>query len=359
MGKDATLQFDSFEPLENQTLDSAPVKDRVIGTVGNVAHNVKEKANLAIEGVKEKAHDAAETIKWQAGEVREGLHRRLSVDHSAVIVAPELSPIPEEPPTPLRKDGSVASAAAETPSPLPRSEDFNNISPVERPRTTDLPQTTDLPHEKIAVISGMQVEEGSARPPITFYEKLSAAQRAWEESAHNARLKIDATLEKQFGGHADKIQAELEKARVGAISGTARIAELLQAKFRQAATLMREPRQPAPTFVPDATRQSGVLPLTPHPSAIGAQAVGGVSGPPEIKQPLDVIPHSLRADADADLENQLGEEKAMRNLARGESMRDRSVSESARVAQLFQDKLGKVASTLRDQQQHGLPPVYR
>lgn len=351
MGKDASLQTQPFEPLESQALDSrALAKDRVVGTVGNVVHNARDNANIALEVAKEKAHDAAETVKWQAGEVREGLHRRLSVDHSAVTSVPELSPIPEEPPTPIpmASEGSTTAPAETTPS-LP--EEFNKLQPLEMPRVTDASQTTDMPHEKIAVIPmvAMHVDEGAVRPAPTFYDKILATQRTWEESAHKARLKIDATLEKQFGNHADKIQAEMEKARVGAIAGTARIAEFLQGKLRKPATLAREqpPRQPE------------LPPLTPRPPMVGEQRASGRRPSMEIKQSLDVIPHSLRVDIDDDFEKHLEEEKAMRNLAEGQTMRDRSVSETARVAQLFEDRLGKVASALREQQERGSVPVYR
>jgi hypothetical protein len=328
MGKDASSRenYERLEPLE------VVPKDGVADSIGNVAHNAKENAHSALDIVKEKAHDAAETIKWKAGEMRDGLQKSLSLEHIAGVVVPSLSPIAKEP---------VALSSSPIPKDLfviverPDAAGEIMVDPDQLKMEDDLAEARahDLPHEKAAIIciEPMAIEEIKETPAPTpapsIYERALEAQLALEDVGHNTRLQIENVLETQFGGHAEKIQAELEKARVSAIAGTAHLAELLQGQFRKASTYLRERRSVDTSIITPAI----VTEPMEQNDTVGTQI------PSENKQPVaDVTQAAIEID-------------------RAVPMKERA----AHVTELLQEKFGKVASTLRDQEQHGIAPVYR
>lgn len=313
MGRDVSVQAIPFEGSE--AYEPAASKDNLRDVVGNVAHNIQEKTHTTVEVIKEKAHDAAETIKWQAGEIRDGVSRRMSTDKGV----PPMPLIPEEPVlvamTPIAKDPFVGEAPLKAEQDLPREKNaVINVNPV-------------VP---------MDVEQNIERPSVTFWDRAFQAKLALEEKAHNMRLRMDDAIKYQLGPKADVVQEEVEKARVSAIAGTAYMAELLQGQFRKASLLLRN-RQPAPV-VPVAP----VVDPSQLPSTIMEQKLEVDTSEPTNTEPI-------KSNGN---DNSSWSEKV-------EHMKEGTITESAYVADLLQEQFGKLAVTLREQQQSGIAPAYR
>lgn len=360
MGRDASVHAIPYEGSE--AFEPAVSKESVKDVVGHVAHNIKGKTHDVVEIVKEKAHDAAETIKWQASEVRHEVSRRMSLDNGV------LPAIPEEPVlipmTPIAKDPFVMverdiTGAVAPPLP-PRPQEYKRRASQDV--ALDMEREGDFPREKDSVLISnpvvtMHIDQGVERPAITFWDRASQAQLALEEAAHNMRLKVDGALQYQFGGQADKIQEEFEKTRVSAIAGTAHLAELLQIQFRKASLMLRNQPQPAVTVpvapiatVPIAPK---LPPLTPRPLMVGESKRAGST---ESKLPIRTVETMQPIEDSVRLEIGI-EDKPL--SGRTEKLKETAISNTVYLADMIQEQFGNIASTLREQQQQGIAPVFR
>jgi len=187
-----------------------------------------------------------------------------------------------------------------------------------------------------------------------FKEKIMETKNSLEESAHNARLRVDAALEKKFGYQAEKIQTEIEKARLSAISDTARVAELLQAQFGHCASDLRDQQQQkTQPFVGD--HKADVLPEGASPALIGENVVA--QRVLDAHEGLEDTGHKARVKIDNALERQFGGQVEKLKLE-GEKARDSAIDETARTAELLQGKCGECAASFREQLQQGVTPNY-
>jgi hypothetical protein len=192
-----------------------------------------------------------------------------------------------------------------------------------------------------------------------FKARIVERRNSLEESAHNARLKVDAALEAKFGDQAEKIQTEIEKARLSAISDTARIAERLHEQLGRCALDLRTQQQEMMiTADPllnqnDATVSQERDPIVVAPTGdnIVAQRVL------EAHQGLEETAHLVREKIDHALEKKFGNQ-AEQILSETEKAREAAIDETARAAEKLEETFGKCAASFREQLQTGITPAY-
>jgi len=184
-----------------------------------------------------------------------------------------------------------------------------------------------------------------------------------EESGHQARLRIDAALEKKFGAQAEKIQAEIEKARLSAISDTARIAELLQVQVGQCASELRTQQQAIMITVDPLLNPNPFVDAKddlPEVVAVQPELVGDnivAQRALDAQQGLEENAHAVREKIDGALERKFGNRVEKLQLE-AERAREGAIDETARAAELVQQQLGKCASSFREQLVSGVAPTY-
>jgi hypothetical protein len=150
-------------------------------------------------------------------------------------------------------------------------------------------------------------------------DKAGDVQDLLAETGHNARVKIDDALERNFGATAERIQAQGEKARLSAVEDTARGAELVQAQFGGAASSLKDQER-------TELQKTEAQKLQQYHS--------GAKGP-----------------LDNTLDSQFG------NIAHefeveGQKTKESAIHDTARFAELIGDEFGNAASSLRDQQRN-------
>lgn len=194
--------------------------------------------------------------------------------------------------------------------------------------------------------------------------KLIERRNSLEEAGHAARLKIDAALERKFGVQAEIIQEEIEKARLSAISDTARIAELLQVQVKHCASELRNQQQEImltadPVLDQNPFMDYKEIPLAEDKGAIQPEGENVVAqGIIEAQQGLEENAHHVREKIDGALEKKFGN-KVEKLQIEAERAREGAIDETARAAELIQQELGKCASSFREQLQSGIVPNYR
>jgi len=194
--------------------------------------------------------------------------------------------------------------------------------------------------------------------------KLIERRNSLEESGHAARLKIDAALERKFGLQAEKIQTEIEKARLSAISDTARIAELMQAQVGYCASELRSQQQeimltadPLLDQNPFMDHKEATLPENDvvKPEPVGENIVAQRAL--DAQEGLEQNAHAAREKIDDALEKKFGS-RVEKLQIEAERAREGAIDETARAAELIQQQLGKCVVSFRDQLQSGLVPNY-
>ena len=194
--------------------------------------------------------------------------------------------------------------------------------------------------------------------------KLIERRNSLEESGHAARLKIDAALERKFGLQAEKIQTEIEKARLNAISDTARIAELLQAQVGYCASELRNQQQEIMLTADPLLDQNPFMDhkdATPENDEVKPELVGEnivAQRALDTQEGLEQNAHAVREKIDDALEKKFGS-RVEKLQIEAERAREGAIDETARAAELIQQELGKCPSSFREQLQNGLVPNYR
>jgi len=249
-------------------------------------------------------------------------------------------------------------AAASAPPELERREGI--IRPIEEKKAEIPEDATHKRQEAISVPAGtkpmtaMEIESNKEGEKLPFKERLFQCKNSMEESANNVRLRMDAALEKQFGLQAEKIQTELEKARLSAISDSVRVAELLQGHMGQCATDLREQQR---TLKPIDIKEN----LPENKIDVPAEPVEGdniiAQRALDTHQGLKEAGHHAREKLDGALERQFGE-KAHKLQIEGEKARESAINDTAHVAELLQGQFGKAASSFREQLTTGVTPNY-
>jgi len=191
--------------------------------------------------------------------------------------------------------------------------------------------------------------------PETFGEKFKAKLRerrnSLEEVGHNARLKMDAALERKFGCQAEKIQTELERARLTVISDAARMADMLQEHFSRCATDLKTQQQEAQIPKVELLDEKEI----PQALLLGENVVAQKSL--ELQRSLQTSGHVVREKMDATIETKLGP-KAAPFLQAGERLKAMAMEDTVETAEQIREQLTMAASSLREQLVHGTTPNY-
>jgi len=189
--------------------------------------------------------------------------------------------------------------------------------------------------------------------------KLLERRNSLEEAGHNARVKIDAALEKKFGYQAEKIQTEFEKARLSAINDTAHIAELLQQQLRHGAADLREQQQArmvtADPLLADEKEPAHVHEPSGSLPFIGENVVAQRFL--DLEHNLEYTGCLAREKIDTALERKFGP-KVEEILLETEKAKDLAIDETARAVETLEVQVGKCVSSFRDQLVHGPTPNY-
>jgi hypothetical protein len=191
--------------------------------------------------------------------------------------------------------------------------------------------------------------------PETFGERFKAKLRerrnSLEEVGHNARLKVDAALEKKFGYQAEKIQTELERARLTVISDAARMADMLHEHFGHVASDLKTQQQEAKIPKVELLEEKEI----PQALLLGENIVAQRSL--ELQRSLQASGHIAREKLDATIESKLGS-KAAPFLQAGERVKAMAMDDTVETAEQIREQLGMAASSLREQLVHGVTPNY-
>jgi len=157
-------------------------------------------------------------------------------------------------------------------------------------------------------------------------EKAVEARGSLVETGHNARVKIDETLERNFGATAEKLQSEGEKAKETALEATARSSELVKEHLGNAASSLREQERT------ELQKTEAEKMQQYHSSAVG---------------PLDnTLERNFGGIVD---EAQLEAQKA----------KESAIHETAKAVETVEDKVGTIASSLRQQQENSAENLSR
>jgi len=189
--------------------------------------------------------------------------------------------------------------------------------------------------------------------------KLLERRNSLEEAGHNARVKIDAALEKKFGYQAEKIQTEFEKARLSAINDTARVAELLQQQLKHGAADLREQQQArmitADPLLADEKEPAHIHDTSGSLPFIGENAVAQRFL--DLEHNLEYTGCLAREKIDSALERKFGP-RVEEILLETEKAKDLAIDETARAVETLEVQLGKCVSSFRDQLVNGPTPNY-
>lgn len=148
-------------------------------------------------------------------------------------------------------------------------------------------------------------------------ETAATTQEKLAETGHNARVKLDDTLDRNFGGTAEKIHAEGHKVKQNALEDTARGAELVQEQLGIAAASLKDQEK-------TEGQKTDVEKLQQYHSSSD--------------KPLDNA-----------LDRRFGN-TADQVIVEGQKAKEGAIHETAHAAELLEEQVGKVASALRDQQ---------
>jgi hypothetical protein len=166
---------------------------------------------------------------------------------------------------------------------------------------------------------GHRAKETARQAVEVVGEKAAEARESLAETGHNARVKIDETLERNFGPTAEKVQLEGEKAKETAIEAVAQGSELVKAHLGDAASSLREQERT------ELQKTEAEKMQQYHSSAVG---------------PLDnTLERNFGGIVD---EAQLEAQKA----------KESAIHETAKAVETVEDKVGAIASSLREQQRN-------
>jgi len=148
-------------------------------------------------------------------------------------------------------------------------------------------------------------------------DKAVGAQEALAETGHHAREKIEGSLERNFGGTAEKIHAEGTRIKESALEDTAHTVELVREQLGIAAESLKDQER-------TEAQKSEAEKLQQYHSST--------------ERPLDrTVDHKLGHAAD-------------RVLAEGQRAKEGAIHETAHIAELLEQQAGNLATALRDQQ---------
>jgi hypothetical protein len=259
--------------------------------------------------VKETAHNAAEVIK----SVFPGPNR----ENTVVVGGDRIVEV---------KTHSLEEAVMHMPTAGQEGEHSRTVkTQSDTAHTWEQQHEGGLGHRAKETVRGAAEAVGEKAVAVTevIKEKAAGVQESLAETGHNARVKIDEALERNFGGTAEKVQVEGEKARQECIDGTARGAELVQAQLGDAASSLREQER---------TEQQKT--------------------DAEILQQYHSTPEGRIENA---LDKNFGKIAQVAQLE-GQKAKQDAIHETANAAELVQEEFGNIASSLREQQRNEQNP---
>jgi hypothetical protein len=180
----------------------------------------------------------------------------------------------------------------------------------------DTAHTWDQQHEGGLGHRAKETVRGAAE---AIKEKAVDAQEALAETGHNARVKIDDALERNFGATAEKILAGGEEARQSALDQTAKGAELVEAQLGGAASSLREQE-------------------TAEKQKTDRDILEQYHSTPEgrIENAMDKNFGTIVQEAQLE----------------GQKAKEGAIQETAHAAEVVQAEFGNIASSLREQQRN-------
>jgi len=256
------------------------------------------------ERVKETAHTAAEAIK--------NVFPAPNKENTVVVNGEEIVEV---------KTHSLGEAVMHLPAAGEGEQSRTVQTEYDTAHTWDQQHEGGLGHRAKETVRGAAETVGEKVVAVaeTIKGKAADAQESLAETGHNARVKIDGALERNFGATAEKILAGGEEARQSALDQTAKGAEFVQAQLGGAASSLREQER---TEVQKTDRE------------ILEQYHSTPEG--RIENAMDKNFGTIVQEA------QLGGQKA----------KEGAIQETAHAAEVVQAEFGNIASSLREQQRN-------
>jgi hypothetical protein len=256
------------------------------------------------EKVKETAHTAAEAIR----NVFPGPNK----ENTVVVQGQEIVEV---------KTHSLEEAVMHLPAPGEGEQSRTVKTEYDTAHTWDQQHEGGLGHRAKETVKGAAetVGEKVVAAAETIKEKAADVQESLAETGHNARVKIDGALERNFGPTADKIIAGGEEARQSVIEETAKGAELVEQQLGGAASSLRE-------------QERNEQQKTDR----------------EILEQYHSAPEGRIENA---LEKNFGTIVQEAQLE-GQKAKEGAIQETAHAAEVVQAEFGNIASSLREQQRN-------